>query len=347
VLGESPQPAHSAPTDLGKAEAALSKTGGTIFAPGKIDAEIAPGLMLPASQLNALRRGALEELAEIRARPRPISFCGQSAADLINKLPARELSGQPQLRIRLERAEQIGGAESCRADLISLPISELEKLSPRTFERYEGVLAAELPRFEFGGKNIESRLCALGEKGVKHALCGSLGSIRMAAAAKLCPHGDFSLNIANTLALEEHRKLGIKSAILSFEMTLAGAKKLGGTLPRGLLAYGYLPLMFLRNCPVRAAGDCQGAACNYPALQDRKGKRFFLSCTERISALHNCLPLWMADRREELARFDFLTLYFTKETPAQVAEALRLFEQGAPAPTEHTRGLYYRGVMGN
>ena len=34
--------------------------------------------------------------------------------------------------------------------------------------------------------------------------------------------------------------------------------RLGGRLPRGVLAYGHLPLMLLGNCPAKAHQGCRG-----------------------------------------------------------------------------------------
>ena len=57
---DEPQPAQKDP--LPGIERALGKTGGTPFAVTDFTADIAPGYMLPASALNALRREALSEL---------------------------------------------------------------------------------------------------------------------------------------------------------------------------------------------------------------------------------------------------------------------------------------------
>jgi len=344
AAGEIPAPAINAPTDSEMASAALSKTGGTIFLAGEISCDIASGIRLSASELNALRRDALERLMAKRAAPRPIPFYDAEANRLPEPSPRGNLYAHPELRLRLERAEQLSGLEDSGATMISLPAAQLLKLDDDNITRYDGILAAELPKYEFGGALTDS-LAYLREKGITRAVAGSLGAIRAALEADLDCHGDFSLNIANTTALEQYQALGLASATLSFELMLAQANNLGGNLPRGVIAYGYLPLAHLRACPVRAGGDCPGPqACEFPALRDRMGKRFFLGCDGQTAVMHNYLPLWMGDKRERFRGLNFLTLYFTKESPLQIAEILRLYKQGETFPGEYTRGLYYRGV---
>ena len=81
-------------------------------------------------------------------------------------------------------------------------------------------------------------------------------------------HGEYGLNIASSGCLAEYERLGVQDCLLSFELSLARARAIGGTLPRGLLIYGRLPLMVTRNCPIRLAGckDCKG----FGTLTDRK-----------------------------------------------------------------------------
>ena len=55
------------------------------------------------------------------------------------------------------------------------------------------------------------------------------------------------------------------------------------------------------------------------------------------------LPLYLADRLDECRGLDFLTLYFTDESSAQVADILKEYQQKGRRDGI-TRGLYYRHV---
>ena len=67
-----------------------------------------------------------------------------------------------------------------------------------------------------------------------------------------------------------------------------------------------------------------------------------------MSELYNSVPLWLADRLGELEGLSFLTLWFTRESAAQCEAVVRSYAEGRPmpgAPSEKTRGLYYRTVL--
>ena len=67
--GPVPEAARTRPLTAGDLEARLAKTGGTVFRPGRVRVQVEEGLSLPASAVNALRREALDRLAELRQAP--------------------------------------------------------------------------------------------------------------------------------------------------------------------------------------------------------------------------------------------------------------------------------------
>ena len=173
----------------------------------------------------------------------------------------------------------------------------------------------------------------------------------LAREAGLTPVGGYSLNITNSWAVREYARLGLEDVELSFELPLADAKRFGDYLPQGILAYGYLPLMVLRNCPINAAKGCSRCR-GFESLTDRRGVRFMVDCGRssghrgEVSELYNSVPLYLADRRRELEGFSFLTLYFTSEDAGQCREIVRAYcGESAALPAERTRGLYYRNVL--
>lgn len=75
VQGEPPQAALKAPTNEELVRRSLEKTGGTFYYLNSLAAELGEGLICPASQLNALRRQALDGLTAQRGQilPKPFS----------------------------------------------------------------------------------------------------------------------------------------------------------------------------------------------------------------------------------------------------------------------------------
>ena len=133
------------------------------------------------------------------------------------------------------------------------------------------------------------------------------------------------------------------SAAASFEMNMKDVKTLGGTIPLGILAYGYLPLMRFRNCPVKARIGC--ARClGKGELTDRKGVRFPLECGEKkYSTLLNSVPLHLGER--DLRGLDYLLLYFTRESTDECRRIEEDFRLGRKSTKPRTGGLYYRELL--
>ena len=123
-------------------------------------------------------------------------------------------------------------------------------------------------------------------------------------------------------------------------------------LPRvpetAVLAYGHMPLMLTRACPLQTGRGCAGCA-GAGALLDRKGMRCAVRCTAPGAAgvreVYNPVPLWLGDRQNELP-CAWALLQFTVETPERCAEVLRLWRRGERFDGAFTRGLSEKGVRG-
>lgn len=338
VSGDIPQEARTAPTTYEKAAASLSKTGGTPFFARKIYADIAEGVILPASALNLLRRGALDALMEARGVVMPHKFAEKG--ETLRFALRDNKSGEPKLRVRIASPEQLTDTLTDEAELIIVAAKAFTKIDGGLLEKYADKIAVEIPRIMFDSEDKAVEILNFAkERGVLKALAGGLGGIRLAREFGFAVCGDYSLNIANTPAIAEYENLGLCDATLSFELTAKQIARLGGQIPRGILAYGHLPLMVTRNCP---AGNCK--SCKSPVITDRLGNKFPVTCGFGVSEVLNHVPLFLADRLGEFSGLDFITLYFTSETPERCAEILRMYQTRENAGFEMTRGLYFRGV---
>ena len=340
VAGEVPQTALTRPTDEELARRALEKCGGTPFYLQNLTCHIGEGLMLPLSALNRLRAAALTALAEARSVGVPYPLAPAAAGE-----PAgwARPGGAPQLRCRLAGAAQATPAIRRGAGRLSLPLHELAE-RPELLEACGPRLAAELPAFCAPQQEeaVMRALRKLKEQGLTAALCGNLGSLLMAREAGLRIIGDYGLNIINSPAAQQAAALGCDEITLSFECERNAARNIHSPVPIGVIAYGRLPLMLLRNCPGKTAagcGDCRGI--NH--ITDRRGEDFPLQCQNRqYTHLLNPRPLFLSDRLPEWDFCDFLTLRFTTETPAECDAILEMYQTGAAPAGSFTRGLYYR-----
>lgn len=330
--------ALKAPTDFSLAERYLSKTGGTPFHLENLEFSAEGEPVIPAGELNEMRRSALDKLLEIRGKVLPHSFVPLDLPDMERYLPKEA----PAIRIRAEKFEQAAFEHGAKA--VILPLAEIER-HPEAISLFGEKLFAEIPALVFpkDRENLENRLKKLKESGVEHALCENIGALKMADEAGLTLHGGHGLNILSTLALNEYESLGLRDAVLSFELSAQKIKRLGGKIPRGILGYGFLPLMRTRSCPLRGPSGC-GKCSGNGKIKDRMGKEFTYLCFERkFGTLLNSLPLWVADK--EIQGTDFVTLYFTTETPQRCKEIYENFSKGLPADCERTNGLYFRELL--
>ena len=181
------------------------------------------------------------------------------------------------------------------------------------------------------------------ELGLRHVLCDNIGAVQLANEAGLKIHGGPSLNIMNSQALAFYKDLDFCDATLSIELSFSKVRKMKGDLRRGVIGYGYLPLMKMRSCPAVGADGC-GSCPGVRVMIDRKGEKFTLLCREKAySELLNCVPLYVADKPVPL--LDFETLYFTTEDQNQCQYIMQLYEEKSVPPFRKTGGLYYRELL--
>ena len=337
VTGSVCEKALRSPTDKSLAERNLSKTGGTPFYLSSLDFSSEGESVISAGELNELRRKALSELSALREKCEP-----RLINDVTFDKREKHISDSISLRIRAEKFEQVAFEND--AEAVILPIAEIEN-HPEAIRQFGEKLFAELPALIFPGdeEKIKSRLCELKKSGVNHALCENVGAILLAEEAGIIVHGGHGLNILNSISVEEYEKLGVFDATISFELSAPKMKHLGGNIKRGILGYGYLPLMRMRACPLKKPSGCK----NCPGkgkIKDRMGKEFSYVCFEKkFGTLYNSVPLYVADK--DFSGIDFMTLYFTSESPENCKKVYNTFKNKIPADFEKTNGLYFRELL--
>lgn len=334
VHGDAPQLAQNRPTDREMIEKQLSKLGDTTYSFGKLKTEIDEGLIVPASSLNALRREAVERLDKTRiaSKRKPQRF---EEIDL--NFPKLLNIKHRSLRARLYKAEQLSGIPES-VEIAFLPLDTL--LSGVIKSKVK--LGAALPRFVTDEKTLENKLEKLKALGIDDVLCTNYAHIKL-CRDKFVMHGDFGLNVTNTLTLKKYAEMGLADATASFEMKLTQINRLGDALSYGIIGYGRLPLMLTRNCPIKqAVGGCKNCT---GGLTDRTGRFFPVKCDGTASEVLNSDVLVLSDRLNEV-NCDFVTLVFTDEAPERVSQVCDCYINRRKLDAENiTRGLYYRGIL--
>lgn len=337
VDGDFPQPAVKKQLTYDDALKSLQKTGGTPFYVDTLRCFIDDGITLLSSQLNTLRRNALEELLEQRCAVK------KSFTDIKITPCERESVKKVEKRIRFENFEYTDKHPNIKCDNIIIPLNEVVKKNsiPLNIKRK---LIVQIPPIVWESNIEYTKKCMqkLKAQGIEHVMCSNIGMVEMAENMGFSVHGGMELNVLNSISIDEYANMGINDITLSFEAGANKIKSLKGRIPRGIVTYGYLPLMKLRNCPARGENGC-GKCDGKPFLKDSKGVRFNLLCRDKMyTELFNSVPLYVGDKKFE--NIDFELLYFTFESEKKISEILELHDKGRSPDFDRTGGLYFRNI---
>lgn len=325
-------------TDKSKCEKQLSKTGGTAYYIKNLEIIADEEIAVPMSEINALRRKAIEELDNLRSR-----WHNYQINDFEIKQAEPHIPPIRKKRYARATTTKLGNAFK-EFDLVFIPLftdtAEIERLRAEGFR-----IGAEIPRGMFGREErIREQLKRLENAGITEILSGNIGGLYLAREAGMNLHGDFGLNIVNTYDIEWAEEYGLKDIIVSFELTYERINRLGGRLARGIISNGYLPLMLCRNCPNKSAGiDCK-ACRNEMKIQDRRGEQFLLKCDGNCTEILNCVRLVTTEEELSTLSTDFHLMRFNVENYVEKVENSLELMQNSMLKTKITHGLYHRGV---
>lgn len=325
----------------------MFKTGGTPYNCIENKAKAEPGLYLPASEINELRRKLIAQLSAEREKA-PGRRTLRIPAPPVN-VPA---ISDPARIYQVRTAEQLTPElAELKPDYIYFPAMELaENFDPlRPFIDNGARPVAVMPRVitDDQSREVYAALEKLFDYGVNEALTGNLGHVFIARQAGMKVRGDFGLNAFNSYTLRVLQNAGFISATASFELRLAQIKAMAKPVDTELIIYGRLPLMVSDQCIIRqSAGRCN---CQTPGqLSDRMGSVFPVvkefGCR---NVIYNAHKLYLADKRDDLYALGLwgLRMLFTTESPRECVEVAKGYLGLTDyKPNVLTRGLYYRGV---
>lgn len=332
--GNAPEAALNRPTDEASLAKQLSKLGDTIFTLGKITAEIGEGLIVPAGELNRLRREAAEKLTEavIQANT-PHYTITDYVPDVKISSAENEVPVSLQRRIFCRNAAQ-AEASADYARFIIVPHDAITQELVRKCGNDKIIISP--PRFISDEEKLINQLAELKNLGLERLFCHTPDCIAIGRKLGFKLHGSFTLNIFNSYSAEYMKKLGLEDFIISFEAKLPQISAIKHDIPLGAVTYGKLPLMLTRNCPIMNETGC--AKC--PGhITDRTGREYSVVChNKEFVEILNPNTLMITDR--EMRGADFSLVMFSNETPQQIRDALN----GNRPEGDVTHGLYYRGI---
>ena len=347
IFDAPPQKGISRMTDEESLNRQMMKTGGTPYLCESSQSKVGEGVYLPAATINDMRRRLLKALSEQRAEPpqrRNIPVPAMPASFPAVKDPVSIF----QVLKTSQLSSELAGL---RPDYLYVPLFELvehfEDIKP--FTDNGTVPVAVLPRVitDTQEKAVSDALGRLHFLGVREALVGNIGHIKLARKAGFKLRADFGLNVFNSYTLDMARRMGFLSATASFELRMAQVKDMAKSVDTELIVYGRLPLMVSDQCVIsRSEGKCN---CQNPAqLCDRLGSVFpVVREFDHRNVIYNSKKLFMADKRDDVFGSGLwgMRLMFTTEGARECVEIAKSYKGlGEYKPNDLTRGLYYRGV---
>lgn len=339
VHGDIPQIAQNRPTDLSQLAKQFAKLGDTIYTAGTVTAAIAKGLMLPASALNALRRQAVAAMDALRIETNTPHY---PVVPIALQPPAkRRIPSESRLYVQVRHLSQLESWEEWghAVSAVWLPLSMANAVCGR-IPTVQCFLVP--PRFSCDENAIRTALLAAQKQRFRHLICQHLGDIALGQELDFTCHGGLGLHCTNRTTAAWMQTY-LTEMLISPEVSPAQAVYLDTALPLGRMVYGKLPLMLMRNCPIKAQIGC--AHCKH-TLYDRKGTALYTDCIRYAdnpdyAECFNAAPIWLADRPQADAHADFRLLYMTDESAERVRDIVHAYASGKviEPPKPFTRGL--------
>lgn len=337
VNGDIPEKALNRPTDLEMLEKQLSKLGDTVFSMGTLTADIDNGLIVPAGKINALRRELTEKLTEMIISANTPRKTITDYKPVFHEKPAPpEKVHIRTLCVNTEQAKAT--ADTSEYIILGSNLSLSEPFLTELAEYREKIILSP-PRFIADEERTISGLKFIKEKfGIDRLMCHTPDCIAIGKKLGFKLHGNFTLNIFNSFSAEYIKTLGLEDFIISPELKLQQINNIRTDLPMGVLAYGKIPLMLTRNCPIRNESGCKKCSGH---ITDRTGREFPVVCSPGYTEILNPDCLYMLDRLESFRNISFAVVMLDGKTTAEQAKAVI---SGEKPSGKITRGLYYRGV---
>jgi putative protease len=289
--------------------------------------EIDGELMLPMSAINALRRAAIEKLSETINEKRELPQKTDNAVTQEKRSPAAK--GRTAY---FHFADRIPDSARSFFDIIYVPI-----------EQYDGSTnGAFLPPviYDSEEERIDLLINRAKELGCEHILLGNVGHIELVKKHGLKIHGDLRLNVCNSVSAR-HFEGELEDVILSPELTIPKLRDIKKAAPYSRIQiYGRTPLMVTEKCVGKEISNCKSCTEGNATLTDRRGVSFpVLRSFEHRSLIVNSVPLYMADKQDELYRAGLNAHHFifTTESKKEVEKVIHEYTGKLPPKIEVRR----------
>lgn len=351
----------------------LKKLGNTPYSFEKVEIDIDENIAASISDLNNLRREAVEGLNNLRKNINRRDKINLNTEFLQRTIP-REKSDIPSLSVYINNLEQLEAIIDTEIDIIYYSnISDMEKAFDMV-KRSQKLLIPALERItsDTDIEAVKKKKHIITQN--NHLLLANHGQLNIFKEEDVKIHTDFSFNIFNSIAANKMKNLNVKNITLSPELNLNQIKDLISktNIDCQVIAYGHLPMMITEYCPINALTnnkDCDSCRNKKYGLKDRYGIIFPLQRDSkcRIQIL-NSKKLLLLDYMDEIVKSNVanIRLQFTNEDKNEIiniataySKTLQRVINGEKGVTneikdliksykdkgDYTRGHFSRGVI--
>lgn len=324
--------AKNRPSDLESVKKQMDRLGNTLYELGEFTAEIEDGIIAPASELNNLRRAAIEGLEAQKQESAGETVELESyadyldnAGDLLDRIPPQvlEYGLKQKLAVTVGSVEAMQAAVENGAEYVYLNTTALRKEKAIVPEQYAALAKwchsrnAKLYwtvspiENDTQMKKAAANMWAAKDAGFDGVAVGNLGLLQTAKEQGWDTIvADYQMNIFNDVTLQFLSRQEISRAVLSPELSLEQIAEFSylGNLPLELIVHGNLPLMVSEQCVCGSVlgGRTAQKQCSMPcmkeqyALKDRTGAQFPLYMDEHCRMhVFNSKTLNLYKRLEE------------------------------------------------
>ncbi len=322
--------AKTRPLKKERIEEQLQKSGDTPFIVNSVTVDIDEGVTVPIREINEVRRKMCDEMwrelcyrDEKRITPIELNFNKNNAT------PSLYLTAEVMTAEQGMAVIKVGGVRRIYAQ---------SHVARRLSEHANGIEIVTKTSNILSDEEIVT-------DSVSVSSAGALEKYKDKAR-----YGEWRLGVYNSLTANLFSDLD--SITISPELNLRDIKNTTEhttSTELELIGYGRLPLMIMKNCPVKAMGRCQNDK-NIYTLKDRKGMEFPVICTHNCNAvLLNSKPVFTADMINDIKKsgVNCLRLNFTLETPSECGKITEIYKDALSGgiPPEMPENTFTRGHL--
>jgi U32 family peptidase len=336
--------AHTKPLTTEKLQEQLGRLGNTPLRLGSLTNALEGNVMIPVSELNRLRREIVERVEKLRSHPPRWQV--NASAKLQDLLPNPSPSVQtntPQLIVLVRKLEQLQAALNTGVETLYCEFED-----PRAYRQ-----AVELFRQQQTAEAqtiwvAPPRITKLGEQWILEQVrrCQADGYLvrnydHLNFFAENRCIGDFSLNVANAIAAQSFKQLGLERLTASYDLNIQQLTDLLGSCPPAwfeITIHQHMPMFHMEHCVFCAFlsegkdfRDC-GRPCetHEVKLRDRTGTEHILQADAGCrNTVFNGTAQTGAEYIHSLIKAGsrYFRLEFLQESPTQIIQVIQQYQK--------------------